>query len=86
MYHISIDKKAYKELERLPKKDYVKITDSIYKLAENPKPHGCKELKGYPNHFRIRQGNYRVIYTVIQKQLTVHVIKIGHRKDVYEAF
>ncbi|HXB40071.1 MAG TPA: type II toxin-antitoxin system RelE/ParE family toxin [Bacteroidia bacterium] len=86
MYRISIDKKAYKELAHLPKKDYAKIVDSIYKLAENPKPYGYKELKGYPDHFRIRQGNYRIIYNIVRKALIINVIKIGHRKDVYEAF
>ena len=86
MYQISIDKKAAKELVRLPKKEYQKITETIYLLSNNPLPHGYKELKGYPNHYRIRQGNYRVIYLVHHSSKTITIIKIGNRKDVYSSF
>ena len=82
-YTIIYKKGIDKELARLPKSDYLRITEKILSLAYNPRPHSCKKLIGSTNEYRIRSGNYRVIYTVADDVLTVVIIKIAHRKDVY---
>jgi len=53
-------------------------------LPENPVPKGAKKLKETENTYRIRTGNYRIIYSIINKELIIEVIKVGHRKDVYK--
>jgi mRNA interferase RelE/StbE len=55
----------------------------IEKLAYDPMPHGCEKMEGYANCYRIRQGDYRIIYTIEGKQLIVWIHKIGHRREVY---
>ncbi len=61
-----------------------KIIEDISSLAAAPRPAGCKKLKGYKNSYRIRAGDYRIIYEVEDKILRILVIAVGHRKDVYE--
>lgn len=85
MYRISIAKQALKELERLPKKDTQQISKAIDDLSIHPRPVGCKKLKGESEYmWRIRVGNYRVIYTIDDQVKIVDVRKIGHRKDIYD--
>ena len=85
MYHIIIGKQAFKELETLPKKTNQQISKSIDKLAGEPRPHGCKKLKGEHQYiWRIRVGNYRVLYSIDDEIRIVEIGKIGHRKDIYE--
>lgn len=81
-YKVKILRKAIKQLETLPPKDYQAIKLKILALGENPRPRNCKKLKGRDG-FRIRQGNYRIIYDIKDEILTVRVITIGNRKDVY---
>ncbi len=81
-YKVKILRSAIKQLEVLPPKDYLAIKSKIIKLAKNPRPRGCEKLKGRSG-YRIRQGNYRIIYDIQEEVLTVRVIRIGHRKDVY---
>lgn len=77
-------KKLYnKQLKNIPERDYQKIMASIAALANNPRPSGCKKLKGRLG-YRIREGNYRVIYEINDKILTVTVIEAGDRKEIYE--
>jgi len=84
MYSIVYKKGVEKQLENLPKTDYLRITEKIFQLADNPKPFGCKKLKGSINEYRIRSGKYRIIYTITDEILIVTIIKIAHRKDVYK--
>ena len=83
MYKIVIDRYAEKQLAKIPPSDFNRIAKSIQLLAENPRPHGYKKLKGRPG-YRIRIGNYRVIYIIQDNILTVFVIEIGDRKSIYE--
>ncbi|MDP4189199.1 MAG: type II toxin-antitoxin system RelE/ParE family toxin [Bacteroidota bacterium] len=83
MYKVFIEKAVYKQLKNIPEKDYQKIITSIANLANDPRPPGCKKLKGRQG-YRIREGNYRVIYEINDKILTVTVIDTGDRKDIYE--
>ncbi|GAI91672.1 unnamed protein product, partial [marine sediment metagenome] len=59
------------------------ISNKISSLAENPYPEGYKKLKGSENDYRIRIGNYRIVYSIYNEILTIEVIKISHRKDIY---
>jgi len=82
-YRISIRSKALKELAKLPQKQQVAISKAIKNLADDPFPHGHKKLQGNLNGYRIRVGDYRVIYDVVKDELIIDVIRIRHRKDVY---
>ena len=83
-YIVTIRKQAIKELERLPKKDTQQISKAIDELSGNPRPNGCKKLKGESEYiWRIRVGNYRVLYTIEDRVKIVEVRKIGHRKNIY---
>lgn len=81
-YSITILRRAQKELAALPKDEYPRIRDAIRYLGADPKPHGCLKLSGRPG-WRIRVGDYRVIYEVDDLQGKVTVVHVGHRKDVY---
>ena len=81
-YEFFILRRAQKELAKIPQQDYLKIRDTIKSLALEPRPSGCKKLKGRPA-WRIRLGVYRVIYEISDQKLTDTVINVGHRKDVY---
>lgn len=81
-YKIKIKASAVKELNKIPRQYLKQITAKISSLSTNPRPIGCKKLSG-EEKYRIRQGNYRIIYSIADRLLLVHVIKIGHRKDIY---
>ncbi|MEM9832797.1 MAG: type II toxin-antitoxin system RelE/ParE family toxin [Bacteroidota bacterium] len=82
-YQIKVKKKAAKALRQIPLKDVEAIRDKVRMLANNPRPDGCKKLVKSDNLYRIRAGNYRVVYTIQDDILIVTVIRINHRKDVY---
>ena len=82
-YKILIKVSAAKEIEQLPtRKDRRRVVARIRRLADEPRPKGCEKLSGQ-DRYRVRQGNYRIIYSVDDDVLTVHVVKVGDRKDVY---
>ena len=82
-YSLRIQKSARKELESIPTKaDRRRIIARIQSLAENPRPPGSQKLSGQ-ERYRVRQGRYRILYTIHDAILVVHVIKIADRKDVY---
>ena len=81
-YKIAIKPSAVKELEMLPGKDLQKITRRILSLADNPRPLGSEKLSGQ-ERYRLRQGNYRIIYSIEDDRLVVFVVKVGHRREVY---
>jgi mRNA interferase RelE/StbE len=82
IYQIFIEKSAQKKLSIIPEPFQGKIIAEISLLAENPRPAGCKKLTGR-NAWRIRTGKYRAIYEINDKDKSVLVVTIGHRKDVY---
>jgi len=84
VYKIEFVKSAEKALLSLPNDHMARIYQAIEKLIQNPFPHGYKKLQGYKNRYRIRVGIYRVLYIIENNELVIVVIKIGHRKDVYE--
>jgi len=80
-YKIEIKKSAVKEIECLPKKDILFILDKIESLANNPRPHDSKKLSA-KEYYRLRCGNYRILYSIEDNILFVFIVKVGHRKDV----
>ncbi|SJM90925.1 Addiction module toxin, RelE/StbE family [Crenothrix polyspora] len=83
-YLIEIKQSAKKELAHLPHQVADKVIHQIKTLANNPRPDGCKKLKGADHTYRIRVNNYRVVYSLFDQRLIVQVIKISHRKDIYK--
>jgi len=83
MYQLLIEKQVEKQLEKIPASDYMRVKNSILSLAQNPRPAGYKKLKGR-NGYRIRQGDYRIVYDIHDQILTVLILAAGHRKDIYE--
>jgi len=81
-YKIFIKKSAVSELENIPKKDIKQIIKRIQSLAQNPRLHGSQRLSAR-EQYRIRQGNYRIVYSIQDEELTVHIVMIGHRREVY---
>jgi mRNA interferase RelE/StbE len=82
-YKIEIKRSAAKELKSLPKKDILNIINKIESLAENPRPIGSVKLTG-KEQYRLRQGNYRILYSIEDDVLIIYIVKIGHRKDIYK--
>jgi mRNA interferase RelE/StbE len=81
-YEVLILRRAQKELADLPKVDYVRVQDAVAALADDPRPAGCKKLVGREG-WRIRSGDYRVIYEIDDAGEEITVLHIGHRRDVY---
>ncbi len=81
-YRIQIKPSAVKELEVLQLKDRKRLVARIRKLAKEPRPDGCEKLSGQ-DKYRVRQGHYRVLYSVDDSETSVIIVKIGHRRDVY---
>jgi mRNA interferase RelE/StbE len=82
-YKVTLSKAAQKQLDKLSDTVADPILDAIATLASNPRPSGVKKLKGRDG-YRIRKGDYRIIYDIHDYVLIVDVIAIGHRKDIYE--
>ena len=83
LYKVFITASAEKTLKKLPLPDMRRIAAAIASLAIDPLPQGVKKLSGFQHTYRIREGNYRVIYEIRNRDLVVTVLKIGHRKDIY---
>ncbi len=81
-YKILFKKSVWKDFESIPKNDLKKILKSIELLGENPRPPGCQKLSGQ-ERYRLRQGRYRIVYSIQDIELSVWVVKVGHRKNVY---
>ena len=83
-YKIEIKRSASKELNSLPNKEIKKIINSINQLIENPRPINSKKLSA-SERYRLRVGDYRILYEIEDLILIVYIIKIAHRRDVYRA-
>lgn len=82
-YTIVISRSAQKQLDKLSDHIAAPLLSAISGLADNPRPHGYKKLKGRPG-YRIRKGSYRIIYDIMDHLLLVDIIAVGDRKDIYE--
>ncbi len=81
-YKLNISRKAQKFLTTVSATDYQRIKENIANLAQNPRPPNCLKLKGR-EAWRIRVGDYRVIYEIADEIVTIIVVEIGHRREIY---
>lgn len=83
-YALDIKQSARKELDALGDPLFTRIDRKILALADNPRPAGCKKLKGYKDQWRIRAGDWRVVYIIDDTAMRVSITRIAHRREVYE--
>lgn len=81
-YRIELKKSVPKDFELIPRKDLQRIILAIESLADNPRPPQSKKLSGL-EQYRLRQGNYRILYSIKDDLLIVFVVAVGHRKEIY---
>jgi mRNA interferase RelE/StbE len=84
-YLVTFTASAKKELRDLPSEVIGRLLPRIRELSGNPRPAGCKKLHGYKDYWRIRVGNYRVVYAIDDTSKGVDIRRIAHRKEAYEA-
>ena len=82
-YKVFFKRSAEKELRKIPSPYLAKIVEKIGALSHNPRPLGVQMLKGEERHFRLRQGDYRIIYEADDSRQEITIVKIGHRREVY---
>ena len=82
-YQVTLKKSVIKDLEKLPDIVLRRIQKAILGLSINPRPEGCKKLKGRDD-YRVRVGDFRILYFIDDDRVTVEVVRVQHRKDVYE--
>lgn len=81
-YKLVFKKSVAKDLRAFPKHDVKRIMQRIASLADDPRPAGCEKLSGQ-ERYRVRQGVYRIVYEIVDGTLTVLIVKVGHRGEVY---
>ncbi|MBN2297623.1 MAG: type II toxin-antitoxin system RelE/ParE family toxin [Deltaproteobacteria bacterium] len=81
-YNIFFKRSVEKDFKAIPKKDLNRILDRINNLAEDPRPAGSEKLTG-KERYRVRQGLYRIVYSIQDNELTIWIVKVGHRKEVF---
>jgi mRNA interferase RelE/StbE len=82
-YTVIITRTVQKTLSKLPDRVASKLESAMLLLEDNPRPSGCKKLKGR-DAYRIREGDYRIVYEIEDKILRVLVLDVGHRRDIYD--
>jgi mRNA interferase RelE/StbE len=82
VYRVYFRASVEKDFASIPKSDLRKILQRIKALAEDPRPSGCEKLTGQ-ERYRVRQGRYRITYSIQEKELTVWVVKVGHSKNIF---
>ncbi len=83
MYRVLLERAAEKDLSRLSSQMHDRVIRAIQALASNPRPPGCRKLVGSNNDWRIRVGNYRVVYEIADEIRVVRVNRVRHRREVY---
>ncbi len=81
-YKVLFRNSVKKDFDKIPKKDLRKVLKLISSLSDNPRPSGVRKLSG-EDKYRLRKGNHRIIYSIQDSELTVWVVKVGHRKNIY---
>lgn len=82
MYKIELRRHAQRSLDKLPRKDFDKIIEDIKQLAETPRPKGIEKIKN-TGLWRIRRGDYRIVYSIDDSDRLVTILRIGHRREIY---
>jgi mRNA interferase RelE/StbE len=85
-YEVRIARRAVKVLAHLPRREQQRVRAAIELLADNPRPPGCVAMAGEDCAYRVRVGDYRIVYEVIDHQLVIQVVRVGHRQEVYRQF
>jgi mRNA interferase RelE/StbE len=84
MYKVELRRRAQRTLDRLPQTDFEAVVEAVRGLAETPRPRGMEKVKT-TGLWRIRQGDYRIIYTIDDNRQLVTVVRIGHRREIYRS-
>ena len=84
MYDIEIRRQAQRSLDKLPVKDFDRVVEDIKQLSETPRPKGVEKIKN-TGLWRIRQGDYRIVYSISDSEQLITVLRIGHRREIYRA-
>jgi mRNA interferase RelE/StbE len=82
-YSIEVSATAEKQLRKLSQRDRISVLKRIQELSGEPRPNHSRKLRGQDNIYRVRVGNYRILYSIENKHLTIIILKVGHRRDVY---
>jgi mRNA interferase RelE/StbE len=82
-YQVNLKKSVIKDLEKLPDIVLKRVQKTILALSDNPRPEGCKKLKGRDD-YRVRVGDYRILYFIDDEIVTIEVVRLQHRKEVYD--
>ena len=85
-YELHIERNAEKDLNKLEKTLFIEIATKIKRLADNPHPHGSKKITGAQNDWRLRIGDYRVLYEIDNKTKTIKIMRVKHRREAYRDF
>ena len=83
MHEIYLERIAERDLNKLEQSDFDRIVAQMKALAENPRPAGCRKIRGSVNDWRIRAGMYRILYEIDDKAKSIRIYRIRHRKEVY---
>jgi mRNA interferase RelE/StbE len=81
-YSVELTRTAEKQLRRIAKRDRNRLVEAIHGLVDRPRPQGARKLQGYDDVYRIRVGQYRVVYEILEDHVIVIVLKVGHRNDI----
>jgi mRNA interferase RelE/StbE len=84
LYNVRWKRSAVKDLRQLPKEIIIRVLRAVEALPNNPFPSGVRKLAGTDHTYRLRESSYRIIYSVLPTELIIEVIRVGHRKDVYD--
>ncbi len=84
MYKIELRRRAQRALDRLPKTDFRAVVEAIKELAQTPRPRGVEKVKS-TGLWRVRQGDYRIIYAIDDNRQIIIIVRVGHRREIYRA-
>ena len=82
-YRVEVSATAERQIRRLVRQDQIRVLRAVAALASQPRPRGCRKLRGYRDVFRIRVGTLRVLYSIEDERVVVIVLKVGRRRDIY---
>ncbi len=83
-YRIEVSATAEKQIRKLTKADQIRVLRAVQKLAKEPRPPGTRKLRDYEDVYRIRVGTHRILYSIESGRLLIIILKVGHRRDVYQ--
>ncbi len=84
MYRVDLRRQVQKSLDKLPKSDFQAVVEAIKDLAQPPRPRGVEKVKS-TGLWRIRQGDYRIVYAIDDNEHLVTIVRVGHRKEIYRS-